>query len=150
MAAFRFRLARLERVRAVGEELARARWLAAGAELAKADKCLSEARFDVDEALDMLARDRMSPTLDARAQLTAEAALQPLEVRVAAARRRSARASEIEREQRATWHAARADWRALRELERRAHDAFVRELARVDEREMEELCGRIRPVETTR
>ena len=150
MAAFRFRLARLERVRTVREELARASWLAAGAELASAENSLRKARFDVEGALDSLAAARMSATLDARAMVSSEASLQPLEARVASARVRSVRAGEIEREQRAAWHSARTDLRALHELERRARDEFVRELARADEREMEELCSRTKPAETTR
>lgn len=141
MAAFRFRLARVLRVRDVAERDARAGWGAAQREALAAGERAGALRGAADRAGEELARVQQTapervPALDAGLLRTWEA--------LRAARARTAELDRAADALRERWVERRRDRRALELLRDRARGEWRREADRREESELAEWASRRR------
>lgn len=132
MRRFRFPLARVQRLRELGEELARSELFAAEARLHECGARLEASREELRSAEDGIARLQSEGALRAGEIIVAQRTLPTLLTRVEIRRSEFAQAASAVDERRAAWLAARIEVRALERLEGRARDMF-REKERANE-----------------
>lgn len=142
MRRFRFPLARLQRVRELGEELARSELLAAEARLHECELLLDAARHDLRAGEESMARLQSDGALRTGEVIAAQRTLPSLLARVASRRADAATASNAVEECRAAWQAARVDVRALERLEDRARELFCEEERANEDKQLAEQVDR--------
>jgi len=142
MRRFRFPLARLQRVRELGEELARSELLAAEAHLHECESRLDAARGELRAAEEGVARLQSDDALRTGEVLAAQRTLPTLVSRVAGRRTEVAQAASAVEECRAAWQAARIEVRALERLEERARDIFREEERAHEDKQLAEQVDR--------
>lgn len=120
MTPFRFRLARLMRVREIREELARSELLAAELALREAELALEGARGELRGAESELAHFQSLPAVVPGEIVAAQRTLPPLAQRIARRREQAATLAADSLRARHAWQAARIDVRVLEKLEERA------------------------------
>lgn len=141
MAAFRFRLARVRRVRDIEEEIARSALLAAEGTLRAAERALDETRARLAQAHDAIEELQRRSPVDPRDVLAADATVRGLARRVTQAQQSLAAALEAEQRARNAWLEARRDARTLGQLETRAAANHRAERETREARETEELTA---------
>jgi flagellar export protein FliJ len=142
MSAFRFRLARLQRVRELREEAARAELMLAEQARREAEDRLAAARGDLAAAEAELARIQARGELPLAAIVAAQAALPAHARRIELRKRGLAERNAAADAARDAWHAARTDVRALGKLEERALGAHRDRERRREDRVLQEIVDR--------
>jgi flagellar FliJ protein len=142
MRRFHFPLARLQRVRELGEELARSELLAAEARLHECELLLDAARQDLRAAEEGVARLQSDGALRTGEIIAAQRTLPSLLARVTSRRAEVATAANAVEECRAAWQAARIEVRALERLEDRARDIFREEERANEDKQLAEQVDR--------
>lgn len=142
MRRFRFPLARLQRVRELGEELARSELLAAEARLHECERLLDAAREDLRSAEEGIARLQSDGALRTGEVIAAQRTLPALLARVTSRRAEVTAAANVVEECRAAWQAARIEVRALERLEDRARDIFREEERANEDKQLAEQVDR--------
>lgn len=142
MRRFRFPLARLQRVRELGEELARSELLAAEARLHECELRLEDARADLRAGEEGVARLQSDGSLRMGEIIAAQRTLPTLLARVTSRRTEVAAAAQVVEECRAAWQAARIEVRALERLEDRARDIFREEERASEDKQLAEQVDR--------
>ena len=130
MRGFRFRLARVLRVRALEEGVAREEWGAAEARALAAEgeeRALGER---LQDARDQLADQACDGPLDVPARLAGQSATDQLELRRALGRRRAGELRAATEAPRAAWEASRRAVEGLERLSLRAEERFRAERER--------------------
>jgi len=138
--AFRFKLARVERVRGLFEETARAEFSAAIAAVHAAEEHLDGLRAEVLRGRSSLATVQAAGHLDARAHLARHEALSCVIDAVVTAEAERARLAGIAEELRLTWQARRADKQALTRMSERHKERHQAEVAKVELAELDEIA----------
>ena len=136
---FRFRLARLKRVRAIEERVAHAAW-------SGAEQIAREAEANAEQQRATVARGRTEAAgatdgpLAAKSAELDRAAVDHL-LRVLVARREAALTTRGQADRLAdAWRTRERDRRGLQELEERLHTRFRRESERAEARELDEIA----------
>ena len=142
MRRFRFPLARLQRVRELGEELARSELLAAEARLHECEAWLDATRDELRSAEEGIARLQSDGALRASKVIAAQRTLPTLLAHMATRRTEVAAAAQQVEECRAAWQAARIEVRALERLEDRARDVFREEERAYEDKQLAEQVDR--------
>ncbi|MBM3991442.1 MAG: hypothetical protein FJ298_10615 [Planctomycetes bacterium] len=127
MRRFRFPLARVQRLRELGEELARSELFAAQARLHECEARLEASREELRCAEEGIARLQSQGELRSGEIIAAQRTLPPLVTRAAIRRSQVAQAASAVEERQAAWQAARIEVRAMERLEERARDVFREE-----------------------
>lgn len=148
MRRFQFPLARLQRVRELGEELARSELLAAEAALHEAEARLDAARGDLRTAETHVARLQADPQLAPGEVLAAQLTLPALSTRISLRRGEVSVAAKAVDDARAAWQAARIEVRALERLEERARDIFREEERGREDKALAEIVDRKAAIES--
>ena len=140
MAAFRFRLDRLLRVRAIREEIARSELMLAERERREAEAALERSRGVLHGAESELGKVQARPVVVPREVLAGQGTLPPLVSQVTYRREQHAlRLLDSERARKA-WIEARVDQRALDNLRERRRVEFEFEGAKAENAQLEEWC----------
>jgi flagellar export protein FliJ len=142
MRRFQFPLARLQRVRELGEELARSELLGAEAALSAAESQLEVARTELSGAENQIARLQADVKLSPGEVLAAQLTLPDLSTRVQARRAAVAQAAKAVELARVAWQSARIEVRALERLEERARDVFREEERAREDKVLAEVVDR--------
>lgn len=150
MARFRFRLARVARVREIEEESARAQWAAAESLAARAEAALEAARESATAARLELAQLQSAPRLDPAAVMRAHGLVQRLLARVKLAKEAWRQARIRADQQMALWRERDRDRKALDKLEERAHERFLAEEQALESAKADEVALQraLRPART--
>ncbi|MDF1799700.1 MAG: flagellar FliJ family protein [Planctomycetota bacterium] len=147
--AFRFKLARVERVRGLFEETARAEFSTALAAVHAAEEHLDALRAEVLRGRSALAAAQLAGHLDARAHLARHEGLSCVIEAVVTAEAERARLAANAEELRLAWQARRADKLALTRMSERHKERHLAEVAKVELAELDEIAiqraGRISP-----
>ena len=123
MKGFRFRLARVLRVRALEEEVAREEWGAAEARALSAEEEARRLDEGLREARSQLNDQASCERLDVRARLAGQSSVDQLELRRAFGRRKAGELREATEAPREAWESSRM---AVEGLERLSHRALKR------------------------
>lgn len=142
MQRFKFKLARLLRVRELREELARGELVAAEHALRSAELALEHARADLCDARSELALLQTRAAIAPGTVLAAQRTVPGLERRIGERRERAQGLALAAAAARDVWQAARVDVRALRELELRARADFDGERRAAEDKVSAELVDR--------
>ena len=136
--AFRFRLARVLRVRRVTERTAKNEWAAAESDSKRASDATDDARERVRGAGRELAEIQAAGELLAGDVLAGDQALESLRGAVVRRRAEALRLGEVAEELRGVWSERRRDTRALERLEERQLERHRIELRRAEDAEIDE------------
>jgi flagellar biosynthesis chaperone FliJ len=141
VSAFRFRLARLLRVRAVEEEVARERWRSSEHAARALEETESVRRAELASSLELLLVLQSRPRIDAARVLAADLAIegQRCALRDAAGHARTARVRC--EEHRGAWIACKRAHEGLARLEARDRDLARRGADSKETRELDEVAG---------
>lgn len=137
--AFRFRLARVARVRELLEETARAELSAALGELHKAEDRVALWTAELHAGRALLATAQVAGSLDAATHLARQQALETIEASIRFAEEERLRLAGLAEEARAAWQERRADKEALARLSERHRERHEAELARLEAAELDEV-----------
>ena len=135
---FRFRLARLKRVRAIEERVARASWSAAEHDAAGAEAALERHRAAIEGARTVGGGTALDPRRALVDQQIVDGLVRGLLPRKEEALTLRGQARRLA----AAWRERESDRRALEELETRARERHRAELQRLENREMDETALR--------
>lgn len=138
---FHFRLARVLRVRALEEEIARGDLLAAQNAASLAESRLESVRGDLARARDELAERQSPGRLETEALLAAESTLPALEGRVRLGREQFLDLRATADGEHKRWKGARRDLEGLQRLEGRARDGHRDELETRERRALDEVAS---------
>lgn len=139
--AFRFRLARVLRVREVFEEQARAELTAALSALAFAEARCAHLRAEIARGQEAQLQSQSGGSLDVRALLARERALEMLDLELGTAHVAEAEARHFADEQRAVWQVRRGESRALEQLAERQKTRHGMEVSRLDNADLDEVAS---------
>jgi flagellar export protein FliJ len=139
--AFRFNLDRVLRVRRLEEEVARARWLEAQHESARAQVRLERARAAGREAGQQLHEQISRPLLTPAAVLSAQAACSRIEASIGHQAERALTAAFQAEQQRAPWQEKRSETRGLESLRGRRLENHQLGQERIEIEQLNEIAG---------
>lgn len=138
--AFQFRLARVQRIRELHEELARADFSAALSEANQAGQYVEFLRAEIAAARTNMGQVQSLGILNASTVLAQDKSVEAMLATLGPARQRHQelqRVAEVEREK---WMERKADAQALEKLEKRHKDRHVAELAQAENEQQDEVA----------
>ena len=138
--AFRFRLARVQRIRELHEELARAEFSAALGLANEAGEYVEFLRREITGARRSMAQFQGLGALDARAMIAKDKSIESMVAMLGPARQRHEQlqlAAEVQREK---WLEAKSDAQALEKLEKRHKDRHVAEVQQKENQQQDEVA----------
>ena len=135
---FKFRLARVLRVRSISERTARADWAAAEIDAQRAESTVDEALANIDSARRELGALQDAGSLAAGRVLASDQAISQMEAYLRSRRVLSGEARTLAEGQRSEWSERRRDEHALERLEERQREEHRAEVQRVENAENDE------------
>ncbi|MFT5079449.1 MAG: flagellar export protein FliJ [Bacteroidia bacterium] len=138
--AFRFRLARVQRVRELHEEMARAAFSTALGAARQAGEYVDFLRGEIAAARTSMAQFQSVGAIDASTLIAKDKSVQSMLAMLGPARQRHEQlqmAAEIEREK---WIERKADAQALEKLEKRHKDRHIAEVAQKENEQQDEVA----------
>jgi len=138
---FRFRLARLARVRAAEEELARDRWQRAEQRYRSAEERAEGILEEIAMAVDALRRAQGDARLAPRHVLAIQETIDRQRRALEEARHRAEQLRVLADEERKPWQALRMELGALERLEEKARATHRLEATREENKEMDQLAS---------
>lgn len=141
MKPFRFRLARLVRVREAEEEIARDLWQRAERRYRDAEERVERIIEEIAAAIDALRHAQGGARLSPRGVLAIQATIDRQHAALEDARRRTEQLRSLADEERKPWQALRMELGALERLEAKARATHRLEATREENKEMDQLAS---------
>ncbi len=141
MKPFEFKLARLARVRAAEEEIARARWQSAEHRFRAAERRTEQILEEIAAATDDQRRAQTDPQLAPREVLSIQSSIERLHSVLEESRRQAELLRAAADQEREPWQALRVEISALERLEEKARAVHRREVTREENKEMDQLAS---------
>lgn len=139
---FRFRLERVARARAIFEEVSRADFAVAQAEVNRIDQRIADLRAAIVAGHQTQGALQSQGRLDVGALISRDRSLDALAAELTRLDAERAAAERVALEKRALWQSRKQDASALEQLEKRHREEHQMALQRAENVEMDEVAGR--------